>query len=251
MIIDWISITIVGTPKGVLSIEQWLGDNGLSALLADGIGPIGHWRPYQVAVGNDLFRVLWQHNAEWSTLAVNGQGCAVLGDAVYDLLSLNADRITRVDVAWDMGQHSISPVEHAGKISGRTKAVMESDSGETLYIGSRTSDAFVRMYQYKEPHERAGNTRIEAEFKRSYCLPVVEALTTGNSAGVAAWVARKVNLPYGHPVFDVADTKPMKMSTERIPGQDGWERWLRRAAIPAVRKAIKAGIVTLDEITGR
>jgi DNA relaxase NicK len=250
MLIDWVSITIAGTPKGVLSIQDWLKTNELSALIADGIGPVGHWRPYQAAIGNDLFRVLWQYEAEWSTLAINGQGCAVLGDAIYDVLSLNAEQVTRLDVAFDMNEHSISPVEHAAKVSSRTRSVMESDSGETLYIGSRTSDAFVRMYQYKEPHERAGNTRIESEFKRSYCLPVVEALTAGNHAGVAAWVARKVNLPYSHPVFDAGGTRPMKMNTQKVPGQDGWERWLRRAAMPAVRKAIKAGIIDLDEITG-
>ena len=253
MIVDYITVTIYGKPTDATDIDAFLRAWSLHPLIEhEPCETLAAWRPFQSAWGNDVFRVQWRDSDNWSSLSISGTGCEIVRDHLPAFIRDNHENVTRIDLAQDANEHSFSPVAHAANVPARTKAIIESDTGETLYIGSRTSDSYVRVYRYKEPHPRAGNTRVEAEFKRDYARAVAGLVATdgANSLPVMAWIVRKARLE-GHPMWRqpaLESTKPM--IANRKPGQDGSAKWLHTVAVPAVRRALREGVITVEAILG-
>lgn len=102
-------------------------------------------------------------------LEIPGEACDVLGLESLQLIACNCAKINRFDVAFDGLE--VSPREMAdwvrkGDIRSRIKRdhmhlrdALGAELGNTLELGSRQSDAYVRVY------DRRGYTRIEVEFK--------------------------------------------------------------------------------------
>lgn len=251
MIIDYLTVTIFGKPTSPGEVSSFLDGHDMHELyMQEPCDELAAWRPFSSAWGNSVFRVQWRDSDNWSSLSVTGKGCEVVRDELQAFIAAHVDNITRIDLAQDANEHSFSPVAHASNVTSRTKAIIQSDTGETLYIGSRSSDSFVRVYRYKEPHPRAGNTRVEAEFKRDYARTVSAHVAADgpNSLPVMAWIVRKSALE-GHLMWRQPATESTKpMVANRKEGQDGYTAWLYKAAIPAVRKALREGLIEKRDI---
>lgn len=247
MIVDWFSMTFTATIRSREQFAQALRDAGLVHLASYGVAPLAPWSPFSGAIGNEYVRIQWQRNQTWSHLSITGTGCALDRDALHNFIYRHADAATRIDLALDLDTQ-LDPVQHADCIDARTKSIMQSDAGSTLYIGSRKSNSFIRIYRYNAPHARAGITRIEAEFKSDYAKSVSTALTQGRLDEIAAFIARKSKTEHLPDWKIDKDTKPVTMRKEKISaGQDGWQRWLKRAALPAVIQALHAGVLSKHE----
>ncbi len=157
--------------------------------------------------------------------------------------------MTRIDVAIDLASE-LDPIAHADTVDVRSKTVITSDVGSTLYIGSRKSNTFARVYRYNEPHDRAGVTRIEVEFKGNAAKTIAAAIADGRMDEIAAFAARKTKTTQLEDWHMDHNTKPIKVNVDKKQhsGQDGWQRWMRKAALPSVVKAINEGTLYQHEI---
>jgi len=243
MIIDWINVTIPGIPDDLAHAIRGLSEIGMPENMLEGLTHGLVFKPFTDSYSNQNLRLLWNKGQDWSSLQITGTGCKLLP---VSFLHDWCDRVTRCDVAWDGLLHHPS---HYAELNAdaRTKSYYTSDTGSTLYIGSRKSDSFVRIYQYNEPHERAGITRCEAEFKRKNASSVSRAVLDGKAPQIAAFVARKARLPPG--TLNELDAEPLKMAARGVAGQDGRQRWILCVALPAVKDALKAGLITIDDLT--
>lgn len=247
--IDWLSWTVQGQPVAPARVADFITEYALDALLEQGVSPIPPYPPFRNAFGSELFRVQWRNIDEWSSVSITGAGCESVRDGLREHIALVQDQVTRIDIALDFGKYSFDPATLAPKITARSRALITSDNGTTLYIGSRTSDAFVRVYRYNSPHPRAGNTRAEAEFKGAYARRVAsEYANNGFSDALKSWIARKSKTE-DNPAWEMtSETKPMVMSSDKRPGQDGHYKWLLRVALPAVRQALYRGDISEDDL---
>lgn len=83
------------------------------------------------------------------------------------ILLAAAERVTRIDLACDFKTET-DPREFAkSREKGRFKSGSEivSESGTTVYVGSKTSNRYARVYRYAEPHPRHELLRVEHVFK--------------------------------------------------------------------------------------
>lgn len=98
---------------------------------------------------------------------VPGQACEALGHEKLQILACNG-KLTRVDVAFDGAPFTLREMREWVKQGDvRTKAkkgkfwedIWGNPDGETLYLGSRSSERYLRAY------DRRGDVRLELELK--------------------------------------------------------------------------------------
>lgn len=186
------------------------------------------------------------------------------GYAAHDArgLGLLWDNVPRVDVALTVWyeQDECASIAHHAKVSRRFSAskgvsgwkVTHIDGGEhgtTTYVGSRTSDIFIRIYdkdresEGDEDYENA--IRYEVEFKGEAAKEVWAAAhrTTPSREYLASLVQnvctpRGVHLPLLAPasLAQAPVIKPPKTDTERRLA------WLRNQVAPSIDKLLTDGV---------
>lgn len=107
-----------------------------------------------------------------------------------------------------------------------TTSMVESDTGSTVYIGSRRSGRFIRMYEKDYGRKYV---RLEIELKRHYARMAWEALLQGaNIADIYATHLDKCKLPDGLTVdFMPSEYDPVNLTYDSLNTdmQKKWE-WL-------------------------
>lgn len=134
-------------------------------------------------------------------------------------------RFTRVDVAVDTHEVHISTVDEAiqrgdlvSRATNQEKIQSYKGDGFTIYIGSRTSDRFTRIYNKQAeqglPAEDDIWTRAEVEFKG------------GQAQTAACHILQGVDLR--SLVFSAIDfrDRAADSNTSRCPRLDWWEQWI-------------------------
>lgn len=180
--IDWLSFTVptVGATEGQGDETQalmlaWL-DRYTDGLLIPVIG----WHRRQVNKGSGFYhtvivdedtkaRLSWGNVNAHIYVEINGVACEQLRSAgvLNDILQKVSLRASRVDLAGDC-ECDLQPKQVIGnyyKESGKSYSEIVSSDGETVYVGSRKSERFLRVYRYRHPHPRSHLLRIEHEFK--------------------------------------------------------------------------------------
>jgi len=170
MIID--ALTILATPETVSSAWALPGE----------------WIPGPALKG---YRTGWHHTSglimSFDQYGVIEQSVAIKssGPSVSEMMKIvtESDRVTRVDVAFDIETFSVSEVygmELAGRVSSEPafkSAIVGSDHGvETMYYGRRDGHCMVRVYDKIKEQKAKGNnceglqtwTRIEYECKKDF-----------------------------------------------------------------------------------
>lgn len=199
--LDWLSFTVKG-------IEDVAACNALSFGQA-----YEAWTPIQAVHGYALakqhpFGHMVMSNYKRPDMGVhvmmNGGALSKLTELQYDTLNLlswamgEGARITRLDLAIDV--HDV-PVEikhlpALKQVKGQEGSALKwnlitgSDGGVTLYIGSRKSEKFMRVYNKAVQMDIPGAnwTRFELEVKRDTCRTIAAAISALKRDEVAPYV---------------------------------------------------------------
>lgn len=168
--------------------------------------------------------------------------------------------ITRLDVAIDVIDSDMKPSDlysqlekgKAHTVSGRTYKMWKgSDGGETLYIGSRTSNIFLRIYDKgAEMHTDDNWIRIELELKgpkaRLFANLIANDGTDTAIERMRGVLLTVVHFP-GKLWAGIVGDEPIKL-TDTSKKKSDTKAWLLELVAPAMGKYIaKTGDLTITE----
>lgn len=176
-------------------------------------------------------------------------------ELLKDVAGITGMKVTRLDVALDTTDTRLSPQEAKkdfgnGKFETRARSVHEIKKtgkggeyeGHTVYVGSRQSEQFLRIYDKAKEQGTEGHlTRVELELKDQPAHEAMFAIIRygGEQATRAAFnrFFRWQNAAWQDIMAGVS------VSVDRLAVEDidKREEWLMRVAVPAVVKAIKDG----------
>lgn len=261
--IDWFSF-IIPTPGAITLalypamlqvlqlVEQHLGD-WWSPVVGGGEWKAERGRlPYRWRIRNTETQVTlsWGNVNPHIYVEISGQACIHVNAMrpIEQLVEKEGMRASRVDFACDI-ETKIKPSDWISNMDGKrfkTRGIIESVNGETVYIGSRESERLARVYRYHEPHPRAKLLRVEVELKGEAArLAASEVARRGVKA-----TCLEVNRPFrwNHPLWDQpdADAVPIPARTARRESANT-VRWIYGSVTDALRRSILDGSLDLQE----
>lgn len=255
--IDWLSFTFQGVPTigggGGAPHEEAV--NGLVAInphLAQILGDLGDLvegsgrAPFKLSLRSSRGGValFYGHRQGLCLVELSGQGCQWLRDNGQEMHTLDThfDRVTRLDIAHDW-RTDIAPMQFASlRDEGRFKSVgdFSSSSGQTVYIGSRTSERYARVYRYHAPHPRADLLRLEMVFRKDAAKAIVQYIQANGLH--AAFIAAGEGFKWSHPLWADLVNQTVDPVIWRPRERGGSTvRWLYNQVTPAVRKVLEGG----------
>jgi hypothetical protein len=248
--IDWLAYTIKGaaflplanTEELIAALPDFLKsdeivlEKGMFGYAAAARGSSGA----RALFGNDSRMGL---HVIWSGSALVGQdACVLIKEA-----RLRGAHFTRVDVAFDMREGCVADFVHAykqGRFTGRRRDYSEiksSGDGHTFYVGSRSSDQMMRIYNKAAQMEVSGIwIRAELETKGDLADGVCRFIT--NTANQTAAMLGVINAFVAFPSIPAWETGDLEYS---ISGSDKGSRKTREWALGAVRT--QAELCLLDK----
>jgi len=181
---------------------------------------------------------------------ISGKGCARLLASEYseDILQVACDRATRIDVACDI-ECDLDPIDFAAqRAPGRFKSGSQivSESGTTVYVGSKTSNRYARVYRYAPPHPRSHLLRVEHVFKGEDAKTALSHLGWNGYESTAAECAKMFG--WQHPLWDVAPVTESEMKADRPErGEAKTIYWLYETVAPVLARLHKEGKLPIGQ----
>ena len=243
----WTTLTLVRTALIELNpaLPDWLG---FDLEIVDGTGR----PPYKVkwTIADAGVSIFTNDILPHALIEVSGRGCAKLRvrGVETEVLRAVTPRLTRLDIASDILTETrpAAFAEHRqpGRFSAHSHLV--SDSGETYYIGSRSSDRYCRVYRYNPPHERHQMLRIEyvlkAEQARYTALSVISdgpQAVSKTLGEVFGWQHACYEPDIG-PAAEIVVWRP-----ERHEGKTLY--WLNNTIAPLIARLVNEEALDLDD----
>lgn len=257
--IDWLTFTITpqyseGSQEGYTNaVIEGLNDLFGVKLADSAFG--GNWSvkersraPYTDAwqLGECGITLFASPNLTHACVEISGAGCEYLieHNLLNELLTKCSDRVTRIDIATDI-ETNVNPTEFVSITNHermRSNGYQTSESGETCYVGSKTSDRYARVYRYFAPHPRSHLLRIEHVFRRKYAKSVSRACVNTGTQEVAK-AAGKV-FGWSHPEWQPSVSTSADISIIRENRQMGGTiHWLITACAPAFKRLCDEGTI--------
>lgn len=255
--IDWYSFTfvpLVGHKVNEMSsfevvtskMIEILGNELYESLFCYGSWNVANGRkPYAVATKRSEDNMtIYYGKQEHVLVELSGETCGELesNGLLLPLVLKTYERATRLDIAIDFEKNSTNVSELLACFgSQRTTArgFVESKSGKTAYIGSQKSDRYVRVYEYYEPHPRAGIPRIEFVTRKKN-IPQIGAYI---AAYGVAYATQMIMNSYDWKGISVENTNE-KMPVTRVKRENqNTVSWLIRQAAPAFRRLVQDGTI--------
>jgi hypothetical protein len=208
--------------------------------------------PYKNSLKNtdNSLRLFFDRDHDHVLAEISGQGCQQLyreGNLNF-LLRLAEQRLTRIDLAYDVRcDHDPETVyKEIPDTKFRSSGSQISDTGKTVYVGSRKSQRYARIYRYAFPHPRHDLLRFEMVFRKE------QAKYVGGSVlqqGLEATI-RSAGAVFGFDNCEVWQLESAKGITAYRPerGRAKSERWFYSQVVPAIRRMISEGILTESEV---
>lgn len=249
--IDWLSFTIPLAGGGI----DLSGDDGLNFFL--GIVSGGHYPALSNALAGAQFasaparkgytgaivdgvtgiRVYGAKKQSHILIECSGGVCAILAqrEMLFPLVEEFSDRCSRIDLAHDLdtAETPLAFIEHAKGKRLSTRGHIVSATGQTVYVGSRTSERMLRVYRYAYPHERSHLLRLEVECKGDLAKSVALGITT---EGVPS-VTRTLHERYKWDIpIDFEQGQLIDLSARRRTASDfaSWLRWVEKQVTPSL-----------------
>lgn len=187
-------------------------------------------------------------------LRLTAPGKAVVLRSVRSLRAVLSKgwRPTRVDLAWNIQEVQVSvnqcyaywKAKSPKRDTMTAKAVGSSKTGETMYVGSRSSDFYMRLYDKAKEQGMEGRLffRLEVELKGDLVRAVFEREFDHVDA-LATWVADKAGLGswFGEPYRALMSAGEDVVQTGEIVlgrKETNRERWFSEQVIPAFKKMV-------------
>lgn len=204
--------------------------------------------PYSFARrSDDCTRTLYVHPlATHFTLELSGVFCQSAQRAIPQICADFTGLFSRLDVAVDM-ECQTTPFEFDDFVKTeryKTRSRMESSTGQTVYIGSRSSEKFCRVYRYKPPHPRHKLLRAEWQLKGQYANAYAEEIASGVTVdSLAEGLAQDFGFTHG--AWEMREAPKMV----RVPShaQSGSTvAWLTGTVAPLLRRLKREGRLDVD-----
>lgn len=252
--VDWISFTfqadtshdprpgeewktaVKGITRCCVGLRKWLD---AEADWSDGAGRAPFQKSLRASnIGVSLF---YGHKKNLVLCEISGVGCQRLLElnAITTVLSKVAERVTRLDIACDF-KTDVKPVDFAAlRDTGRFKTYSEmtSQTGDTVYVGARSSDRYARVYRYNPPHPRSDFLRCEFVARDEQAKELAQYIVT-NGVGQAA-IALGTPFGWSHPLWLNAANEDVEELEYRQTARGGnTVHWLYAQVLPAVEKLI-------------
>lgn len=256
--IDWLSLSIpinrlfsrdfdksgfiVTAPEGTreYKLARWImaQRNGMS----EGKGRA----PFSKSYHHDKngWTYFYSDTLPYCLIEITGRGCeyfAQKGD-LLPLIKDWQDRCTRIDIACDFAT-DVSPIEFARMRDTQrftAGAEMKSETGVTVYVGSRKSDRYARVYKYNPPHPRSHLLRTEIVCKGDKAKSSAAGIVSDGLSNVTRSLGEV--FVWTHPLWEFDDSvKPSDLSTPNDTHQGNTERWLLTQVTAAIEKLHKSG----------
>jgi len=181
---------------------------------------------------------------------ISGSGCERLIEKglLEKILGAVGDRTTRIDIACDI-ETEIQPTVFVSEVKHkrmRSSGYQKSASGETCYVGSKTSERYARVYRYAEPHPRAHLLRVEHVFHKAYAKKVAQAVLDSGIDNVA--FAAGEAFGWDHELWKPSDRNLPDLSivgAERNEGKTVF--WLVNSVAPSFKRLCAAGTISNPE----
>lgn len=255
--LDWLSFTLevnAFLTEGVSVIAASelvrLINRELDGALTLTTPSVGRGRfPYKHSTDGDGWRVFWSPGQVEVLVEIEGTGCAQLeaSGQMHGLVERVIDRLTRVDIATDI-QTETTPQDFTENRTNKRQRSYEtavSSTGTTVYIGSRKSDRYCRVYRYAEPHPRADRLRIECVYRGHQAVALARTwLEHGNEETAAragnqyGWVHKDWE---PHSEETIKAWRPDRKTHSRM-------HWYKRQVKPALRGLVAHGHLSPVEL---
>lgn len=228
------------------SLSSLVDDSGV--LWTDKGGRSG----YAVSSAHEVgARVFFGHETAPPLIELPGAACDLVHSSgeLLPFMSRNTDGITRIDFAADIETFTM-PFDFVGAgRSARQRSIskIDSDSGQTVYIGSPQSDRRLRVYRYRHPHPRSQFLRVECMLRGELAkAAATEALVNGIAS---AWQIAVSVYGLEHPLIYAARTdRKFEATLRNEPTAAGKLAWIHKQVVPALRTAIKDGLLDLKTL---
>lgn len=261
--IDWLSFTL-DRKEPILSIAQLdyearellrRTSNEHKSYIFDGSGfdRCGGRAPYSFAMARSDggIRIFGGGPQTGVLYEVSGRACEGLRShpSAVSFLSPILDRVTRMDYAVDIlttTRPSLFSNERSHQ-GFRSLSFIQSDTGETVYVGSPKSDRFCRVYRYNHPHPRSALLRVEFVFRRGLAKGAARALCDAQST--KDFIAMMGNT-YG---WAHKDWQPGVQTDERLRAaivnraNEDTVNWLYKQVAPALRRMVAEDSINLPD----
>lgn len=235
------------------AVSSYVGEPALKILSFEGeIRKARGFYAHSVASDTTGARLSWGGVNNHILVELPGVACSLLAAEALlnDILARALDRVSRIDLAGDI-ETDVTPAEFLysatiHKAASRTS--IDSQQGLTEYVGSRTSDRFMRVYRYREPHPRHNLLRIEHEFKGDMTKEVTEFVIHHGAPEAFLMACARYN--FRHPVWilNAPGATDCTFTTARERrDKSGVMRWLNTQVAPAIARAQREGLINLDE----
>lgn len=260
--VDWISFSVVVNPAqdGNDRSAAYRAAEALQALhpdlvqwlrMGDDFTPERGRAPYNTSWVRDTpgLRIFTHPDLPHALFEVSGQGCDRLTlDGFMDgVLSAVAPRCTRVDVACDILTETRPIAFDKERSNGRFKSRSEivSEDGETVYVGSRSSDRYARVYRYNPPHERSHFLRVEHVIKAENAQIMARAIPQKGLASVVASLGQAFG--WEHADWSVNED-PAEIAVYRPERREGKTLyWLADTIAPLLVRLHNEGVLDIAD----
>jgi DNA relaxase NicK len=182
---------------------------------------------------------------------ITGDGCTILysKSELMGVISDTANEATRIDIALDI-LCDTGPLDFVAMSQAKTSAsgYQISKDGETCYMGSRKSDRFCKVYRYNHPHPRADRLRIEYTYKSHDAIIASRNLISSNEAIMA--FSSGIRYKWSHPVYKTLQSPDLIEIKAHRKDRNTAKTviWYKTQVLPALKKLIKTGDYTIDDI---
>ena len=215
--------------------------NGYTAATTDENGVSVNWNDDRPEMG---------HHAILSGSALRHlvERCGVSPAAILESAVKSSGRIARLDIAIDLvgGQEDIREIYKILQTTGNRgtavtwREISQNDGGYTLYVGARTSEKYIRIYD-KAKEQGIPDllwSRFEIETKGKVARACAVSLTRGdNWSGVFYTIARQMLRPQNSLAYEQFFSKDVvPIGLPKIERKSDRERWIEEQVISAVAK---------------
>lgn len=263
--LDWLSFTLE-TPEQprtgndlLLLVQSLIKEHKdhelLRSLLLDGqtYSPAVGRTPYRIALANSdsSIRLLGSSPTDTVLIEISGRTASEISDfdTAQRLLIGVMDRVTRVDIAVDVftGTGPIAFTSAGYNNRFRTSSQVVSSTGETVYVGSRKSDRYCRVYRYSSPHPRSDRLRVEYVFRGKLArVAIVELKACRTWADIASRLG--ATYEWRHPdYYTTPGTSGIGTGTVEPSLSDETVSWLYRQVAPAIVRLVNERAISLTD----
>jgi len=253
--LDWLAYTIHWNTEYLHSQGHWPSPESIADVASFRVTQWIHTKPlhgYTWAVSaadNAGLRVMGsERNSPMGVhVSWSGQALATVNPRALLRQVLNVGgSVRRIDLAFDVAEdvdfRALYNQLANGEVTTRARQhqIIESNTGTTIYVGSRTSDRFLRIYD-KGAEQRTNDmwTRIELECKSDYAVGIAQYIDQNGYDGIPEIIrafARWEKLEYFDDWFNsptLFDGLPKKEKTTDT------RRWLMDACAPALARVMR------------